>query len=219
MKNSYEKNVLKNSAKESLKITCDGIGSAVLGPIWEVKNFIKNCYGTYKELSFDEFIKSIYAQFESQQATIEDINGYIEKLRKSNANQYISNIIDSLYFSKCILASQILGLITAKYLIKNDLDYCDLYLISALKDLYDDDIRNFMSLYYKLSTSKNGLATLIDYSDKERVLLEKLQNLNILGRDRATGRFGSDSNPLYFERTEVSQRLAEYYNLLASVYD
>ncbi|MBD5436782.1 MAG: hypothetical protein HDR36_09870 [Treponema sp.] len=219
MKNNHEKNVLKKSAKESLKIACDGIGSAVLGPVWEVKNFIKNCYGTYKELSFDEFIKSMYGQFESRQATVEDINRYIEELRKSNANQYISNIIDSLFFSKCILASQILGLITAKYLIDGDLDYCDLFLISALKDLYDEDIRNFMNLYHKLSTAKNGLATLSNYSDKERVLLDKLQNLNILGRDRATNRLCGSTLPLYFERTDVSIRLAEYYNLLASTYD
>lgn len=57
------------------------------------------------------------------------------------------------------------------------------------------------------------------YSDKERVSLDKLQNLNILGRDRATNRLCGSTPPLYFERTDVSIRLAEYYNTLASIYD
>lgn len=220
MKNDHEKSIIKKTAKKSLKEAFDVIGNTVLGPFWGIKNFIKTCYGTFKELNFDEFIKSIYLQFEFQNATEEAINSYIEKLQKGNGIQYISNIIDSLYFSKCILASQILGHIAAKYLVEGDLDYCDLYLVAALKDLYDSDIRMFVKFYMNNAHKGESTTVLNEYTEQERIVLDKLQNLNILGRDRTPGRFGdSVHKPIFYEKTEVSTRLFTYYKMFASIYD
>ena len=116
------------------------------------------------------------------------------------------------------MTSQILGIITAKYLIEGDLDYCDLYLIAAIKDLYDADIRMFVKLYLN-TAHKDETAVLNDYSEQERVVLDKLQNLNIFGRDRTPGRLLGEKKPLFYEKTEVSTRLFSYYNSLASAYD
>lgn len=215
MENSYEKSILKESGKEALELVFDIVGSEVLGPWWEVKNFIKTCYGTFKELSFDKFIGSMYEKFKSQNVAEENIRKYIEKLQKGNGIQYISNIIDSLYFSKCILATQILGLITAKYLSEGDLDYCDLYLVTALKELYDADIKIFVKFYMDNTNRNDTTVILKEYTEQERVVLDKLQNLNIFGRDRTTGRLGDVScKPLFYEKTEVSKRLHDYYKAL-----
>ena len=212
MKNIHKKSVLRKLPKEALKTTFDFAGSKILGRYWEIKNFIGTCYGAIKELNFDKFIEALYSQFKSKNVAEKDIKNYIEKLQKGNGIQYISNIIDSLYFSKCSLASQILGLITAKYLSEDDLDYCDLYLVTALKDLYDSDIRMFVKFYMNNANTEDNAIILNEYTEQERVILDKLQNLNIFARDITLGRLGDgEHKPILYEKTEVSIRLFNYY--------
>ncbi len=215
MKSIHNKSILKKLPQEGLEAALNCVGSEVFGPLWEIKNFAKSCYGAFKELSFDKFIDAIYSRFESQNITEKDINKCIEKLQNDNGMQYISNILDSLFFSKCILASQILGLITAKYLSENDLDYCDLYLVTALKDLYDSDIRIFVKFYMNNAQTEDNVIILNEYTEQERAILDKLQNLNIFASDIVSGRLGDGKHkPILYEKTEVSIRLLDYYKAL-----
>ena len=215
MKSVHEKSILKKLPQEGLEAALNCVGSKVFGPLWEIKSFAKSCYGAFKELNFDKFIKTIYSQFKSQNVTEKDMNSYIEKLQKGNGVQYISNILDSLFFSKCILASQILGLITAKYLSEDDLDYCDLYLVTALKDLYDSDIKMFVQFYMNSIHTEDNAIILDKYTEQDRVILDKLQNLNIFARDIVSGRLGDGNHkPILYEKTEVSKRLFNYYKML-----
>lgn len=226
--------------KKTVQETFSSLGSALLGPLWEVKNALQTCYGGYKELSFNAYLKSLYKQLENNGFTKADVEKYTEEIKKENSNQYISNILDSLFFSKCILSSQILGMITAKYLIKGDLDYCDLYLVAALDSLYDTDLNTFVHVFMHnqqmadtslifddstdnesfKSSANSEVFTLDNYTDNEKIILDKLQNLNIFGRDRTLGRLSNGiSKPLFYEKTEVSKRLLFYYHSLASAYD
>ena len=53
------------------------------------------------------------------------------------------------------------------------------------------------------------------YSEKDRLIVDKLQNSGILGRDLAGNRLGG-SESLRFELTSVSKRLKNYLQAIQS---
>ena len=180
-----------------------------------------NIYHSIKKNNLCKFLETLYDTLKrDKNLSREEVDHLIEEVGNNESKQYMSTILDTLCFSKGLYAVQILAFITCKYSGEEDLDYCDLYLISALNDLYNTDLNTFFHVFMYNSKKVDDVAVLGEYSEHDRIVLDKLQNLNIFGRDRTPGRLtnGKDK-PLYYEITEVSKRLYSYCMKIMSAYD
>lgn len=208
----YEKQLMKNAAKDLIVEPIENVFEKYL-PLQKI-------YYHFKERNFCKFLEQLYKDLElNKKLSREEVDQLIEEVSKSETKQYMATILDTLCFSKGLYASQILALITSKYMSEDDLDYCDLILISALKDLYDDDLNAFVHVFMHNQQTADSVSILDNYGDNERIILDKLQNLNILGKDRTPGRFSDGkSKPLFYEKTEVSKRLFSYCAMIIKAY-
>ena len=101
------------------------------------------------------------------------------------------------------------------------MDYEDLVLCCALKDTFDDDLNAFWRFYGvpKLKTNVGDKTTFLnEYTEKDRLIVEKLQNNGILGRDLVEGRLAGVITPLRYEITSVSVRLKAYMDSIQSLF-
>ncbi|MBD5433516.1 MAG: hypothetical protein HDR35_04380 [Treponema sp.] len=200
----YKKQLLKNAAQD---IIVEPIENA-LGKYVPLRKIFYHI----KERNFCQFLESLYDSMKrNKNLSREEVDRLVEEVGNSTSKQYMSTILDNLCFSKGLFAVKILALITSKYMLEEDLDCCDLYLISALNDLYDTDLDTFFHTFMNNSTVIDGVSVLYEYTEENRIVLDKLQNLNIFGRDRTPGRLtDGKQKPLLYEITEVSQRLHCY---------
>ena len=90
-------------------------------------------------------------------------------------------------------------------------------IISALKDLFDEDLNQFWRYCNYPQENSNNNTTIMDhYSVTDRLIVEKLQNAGVLGRDLAGNRLGGAM--LRFELTIVSKKLRTYLETVRSVF-
>ena len=95
-------------------------------------------------------------------------------------------------------------------MLNNTIDYEDMILVNALKDVFDDDLNEFWRYsQYSSHSAQDRTSFMEHYSEKDRLIVEKLQNTGILGRDLAGNRLGG-SESLRFELTSISKRLKNY---------
>lgn len=206
--------VHKNSLKSVFSLVVDEIGKKVFGEFWTLKDLAQNLWGNHKEKVFYEYLNSIGTKIATEDLQEQDIERFLKNLKSEKNQEYLTAIIDSVFFSKSKFSRILLGHITAKMFPNNELDYIDLTLVIALKDLYDTDLQIFENLFsIPSNTSPENVVYLTNYKTEERIVAEKLQNLNIFGRDRLSRLADNNSPPLIYEKTEVSKRLYEYIML------
>ena len=170
-----------------------------------------------KVADFRDFLCGMTYNVDSGHFQQENIERLQAELIDKDNDQAVSCILDAVFFSKNLACRVILGIIARKYLNTDNIDYEDMTLVIALKDLLDDDLMLFTKLYDVVPHSYSTVHDTCQYdvySPKERVMLEKLQNLNIFGKDLVPSRVVGRNIPLYYETTSISQRLMDYLNVI-----
>ena len=127
-----------------------------------------------------------------------------------------------MFFSKCKMARYILGWIIMKYLIEDELDYEDLVLVNALKDVFDFEIEEFTKFAQEPDNGPDkeigtGLVFINDYNESCRIFITKFINAGIFGNDLAGNRLSGDGKfPLKYVKTSVTNRLLEYIKIFST---
>lgn len=208
--------------KEASTKVVNLLGETFLPLVWKIKDAFSILYSSAKNNAFQDFLEGIAIEFLMNNLTEDDIKQLSAKISNSGNNQFLTNILDSVFFSKCKLCRCILGIIAGKFLTTNEIDYEDLTITVALKDLFDEDLSEFELLYNRKPAKTNVDDSTIfvkSYTDTQRIIIEKLQNSGILGRDLAPNRLmGSGIPPLRYSLTAVSDRLYRYKNIFKSDY-
>lgn len=199
----------------------NSLGKLLLPVLWEAKDVFSSLYSAQKEIDFQDFIEGIAIDFSYNNLNEKDVIRLTKRVSNSKNHQYMSNILDSVFFSKSKFSRTILGLITGKFLRDDSLDYEDLVLCCALKDTFDNDLNAFWR-FYDIPTKKTNVDDktifLDEYTEKDRLIVEKLQNNGILGRDLVEGRIGRNIIPLRYEITSVSIRLKAYMDSIQPLF-
>lgn len=213
-------NVKLSTLKKNGAKIIDLLGEIFLPRLWKIKDAFSIVYSSAKDSAFQDFLEGIAFKFSINNLTESDIEQMTVLISDNSNNQFLTNILDSVFFSKSKICRNILGILAGKFLIENEVDYEDLTLSVALKDLFDNDLMEFNSLY-KMTPSKSNIddQTIFigNYSSTQRIIVEKLQNSGILGRDLALNRLaGSGVPPLRYNLTSVSHRLFEYLESVIS---
>ena len=175
-------------------------------------------WGEKKQISFMQYLEALGIQENQGFLSEKDIEKLLKKLKNPQNNDTITNILDSVFFSKNKTCRLILAIITTKLAYSDSLDYIDLILIPALRELYDKDLMYFCQFYQMPCVEKEPNFVYTESNNVEEYLaLNKLLNLNILGRDNVD-RFGGDSsNILRFFKNAVSERLYDYISIFISM--
>lgn len=217
-KNEIQKTNDKKYYLDLLKNSVNVIGATLIGPLWEIKSLITNFYGKVKESLYNAYLTGIGYKFSEDKLNEKDIEKLSKKLENKNFHLFTTIILDSMLFSKSHKVNLILGIITAKYMQQDILDYEDLTLIYALKDLYDKDLEEFINFYSKESErfheEGQNIIFLDEYSNEQDIILSKLINHNIFAKDKAGNRLYDDNYPLVYVKSSVSDRL---YNYIISI--
>lgn len=213
-KNEIQKTNDKKYYLDLLKNSTNIIGTALIGPLWEIKSLITSFYGKVKDSLYNSYLTGIGYKFSEDNLSEKDIEKLSKKLEDKKFHLFTTIILDSMLFSKSHKVNLILGIITAKYLQQDILDYEDLTLVSALKDLYDTDLDEFINLYSKESERwhKEGqnIIFLDEYTNEQDIILSKLLNHNLFGKDKAGNRVYDGNYPLVYVKSSVSDRLYNY---------
>jgi hypothetical protein len=214
----FDKKRLECAGKVGLKFVGSDAVTNLISEIIPGYNVIKDAlssiYSALKEEFFVDFLLGIAFSYNNGALSEKDVEKLTKKLSNAANNQIVASIIDSVFFSKTKDSRVILGIIAGKYLLTDSLDYADLTLSVALKDLFDDDLKEFGNFYNKkpLATNVDNCTIFIDeYTETQKYIFEKLQNLGLIGRDLAPNRL-CDANgfPLRYTLTNVSDRLNKY---------
>lgn len=212
-----EKLNLKILKKKGAKLV-NLLGETFLPKLWKIKDAFSIVYSSAKDIAFQDFLEGIAFNFANSDLTEQDIEELSIQIGKDSNNEFLTIILDSVFFSKSKLCRVILGIIAGKYLNRNEMDYEDLTLAVALKDILDTDLSEFKALCER-KPARNNLddKTIFigNYTSTQRIVVEKLQNSAVLGRDLAPNRLaGNGVSPLRYELTSVSKRLYEYIEVL-----
>lgn len=207
----------KNEISASIKpitTAIDQLGQALLPVLWGFKDIFGSLYSSQKQIAFQDFVEGIAYHFENQSLDEASIKALTQKISDSQNYETMTIILDSVFFSHCKLSRTILGIITGKYMLNNAIDYENMVLVNALKDVFDDDLNEFWRYsQYSPHSAQDRTSFMEHYSEKDRLIVEKLQNTGILGRDLAGNRL-SGSEYLRFELTNVSKRLKNYLQVI-----
>lgn len=221
-KDNQDELIEKEMIKSCFSTGIDVVGAAILGPIWSIKELVKCSYSSAKQIAFNDFLFGIYQKVQKENLSEKDIKKFAKKLDKQEYFNYISNIIDTMFFSKCKMARYILGWIIMKYLIEDELDYEDLVLVNALKDVFDFEIEEFTKFAQEPDNGPDkeigtGLVFINDYNESCRIFITKFINAGIFGNDLAGNRLSGDGKfPLKYVKTSVTNRLLEYIKIFST---
>lgn len=210
------KNEIKALVKPYVEIV-NQLGQNFLSPIWSIKDVMGAVYSSQKQIHFQDFVEGIAYYFATDSLSSDDVNALMKKVSDSKNYETMTNILDSVFFSHSEISRTILEIITGKLLHYDTLDYEDMVIISALKDLFDEDLNQFWRYCNYPQKKSNDNTTIMDhYSATDRLIVEKLQNVGVLGRDLAGNRLGGAM--LRFELTIVSKKLRTYLETVRPVF-
>lgn len=205
------KNEIKATTAPYVEII-NQIGETFLSPVWSVKEIMGVMYSSQKQLFFQDYINGIAYYYSNDSLDEKDVKTLVKKVSDSNNFETMTSILDSVFFSHSKLSRAILGIITGKFMRFDKLDYEDMVLISAMKDLFDEDLTQFRKYCsYKPKGEIERIVYVENYSGRDRIIIEKLQNRGVLGRDMANRLSGL---ALRFELTSVSDRLKGYVDVV-----
>ena len=184
-------------------------GETFLSPVWSVKEIMGKVYSSQKQIHFQDFIEGIAYYYASDSMDAKDVKTLVKKVSDSKNYETMTSILDSVFFSHSKISRAILGIIAGKFMRYDKLDYEDMVLVSALRDLFDEDLNQFWRYFSYKPQSTSDMTSLMDhFSATDRLIVEKLQNAGVLGRDLAGNRLGGAA--LRFEITIVSKKLKSY---------
>ena len=185
--------------------------------LWAFKEVMGTWYSSQKQIYFQEFLEGIAYDFANASLNQQDVRLLMKKVSNSGNYKTMADILDSVFFSHGKISRTILGIITGKFMRDDNLDYEDMVIISALKDLFDEDLNRFWQYCSYLPMREDDPISFIEqYSETDKIIVEKLQNVGILGRDLATRLSGKS---LRFELTIISKRLQNYMRTVQSVFE
>ena len=217
---SNKKKILRQYRKDAVAPVGKLVFSTLFPNAYNLVDTFMETHRAQKKECFFEFLAGVAIDANTNTFSPEYIKKLQDELLDKENDQIISNILDSVFFSTNATCRLLLGVIARMYLDNDELGYADLILVIALKELLDDDLLAF-KLFYAMEpvTSNMGdeICILDNYSMSQRITLEKLQNLNILGKDLSGARFGGGS--LRFEKTTVSDILMEYLKIVELALD
>ena len=210
------KNEVKALVKPYIEIV-NQLGQNFLPPVWAIKDVMGTIYSSQKQIHFQDFVEGVAYYFANDSLSADAVNVLMKKVSDSRNYETMTSILDSVFFSHSKISRTILGIITGKFLRYNTLDYEDMVIINALKDLFDEDLSQFWRYCNYPQIDENDNTTIMDhYSATDRLIVEKLQNVGVLGRDLAGNRLGGAM--LRFELTTVSKRLRTYLETIRPVF-
>ena len=210
------KNEIKALVKPYVEVV-NQVGENSLSPVWAIKDILGAVYSSQKQIHFQDFVEGIAYYFATSSLSVNDVNALMKKVSDSKNYETMTNILDSVFFSRSKISRAILGIITGKFLHNDTLDYEDMVIIGALKDLFDEDLNQFWRYcnYPQISISDNTII-MDHYSATDRLIVEKLQNAGVLGRDLAGNRLGGAM--VRFELTIISKKLRTYLAAIRPVF-
>ena len=115
-------------------------GETFLSPVWSVKEVMGKVYSSQKQIHFQEFVEGIAYLFANNSLDKSNVEALVKKVSDSANHETVTSILDSVFFSHCKISRTILGIITGKLMQFDKLDYEDMVLISALRNLFDDSL-------------------------------------------------------------------------------
>lgn len=184
-------------------------GETFLSPVWSVKEVMGKVYSSQKQIHFQEFVEGIAYHFANGSMDKNDVEALVKKVLDSANHETMTSILDSVFFSHCKISRAVLGIITGKLMQYDKLDYEDMVLVNALRDLFDDDLSEFWRYANRQPTHPIEKIVFLGHcTTTDRLIVEKLQNIGVLGRDLAGNRLGGAM--LRFELTIITERLKSY---------
>ncbi|NLZ94448.1 MAG: hypothetical protein GX921_01320 [Bacteroidales bacterium] len=146
----------------------------------QVRDVLSTIYRNAKTKDFDEFILSIDKNLKGSEKDKERI---LKRFEKQESDSILAGIIESAIFSKSSKSRLVLGIIAAKHLRGELIDYEDMVIISALRILLDEEL----ALLFKILANKgkdDAYADVSDYDNTiQRVMLDHLANMNVFNTD------------------------------------
>lgn len=210
------KNEIKAFAAPYIEAT-DQLGQLFLPQVWAFKKVMGTLYTSQKQISFQEYVEGVAYYFSTNSIDKKDAKALTKKVSDSDNYETMTSILDAVFFSHSKVSRAILGIISGKYMCDDKLDYEDMVLIGALKDIFDVDLDYFWRYSSNKPSNVNDTTLFLEqYSETDRLIVEKLQNAGILGRDLAGNRLGGAS--LRYVLTSVSQRLKGYLEAVRPVW-
>lgn len=166
-------------------------GETFLSPVWSVKEVMGKVYSSQKQIHFQEFVEGIAYRFANDSMDKSDVEALAKKVSDSANYETMTSILDSVFFSHSKISRAVLGIITGKLMQYDKLDYEDMVLVNALRDLFDDDLSEFCRYANHHPTHPIEKIVFLEHcTDTDRLIVEKLQNVGVLGRDLAENRLG-----------------------------
>lgn len=210
--------------KEVSETVAEGVSKAIISLVPFIGELINstlpNIYSASKKTQFNDFIHGLSIRLQQQRFTEAENEELVRKLANFETYKYMSTIIDSVFFSKSSRARVILGIITAIYLSSDSIPYEDLVIISALKDLLDDEISIFKDIYKvaigggKEETNGEG-AFYISYFPNNVLVnttFSKIMSLNIIG-SKADWLTSKSPASWHGNVTSITRKLIYYINM------
>ena len=188
-----------------------------------VSSTIPDIYKSFKSKAFNEYLYGINKSLQSGEFGEEQVKDLAEKLENADNYVHLSSIIDSVFFSKSKRARIILGLITARYFKDSSIPYEDLIIITALKELLDEDIDSFLTIYEVAKNGgredSNGVGAFYFayYPNQIQIntAFSKLQQLNVIG-SKADWLTSKSPASWHGNVTSITEKLKYYIDLSAS---
>lgn len=77
-----EELIEKEMIKSCFSTSIDIVWSAILGPIWSIKELVKCSYSSAKQIVFNDFLLGIYKKAKKEKLSEKDIEKFSKKLDK-----------------------------------------------------------------------------------------------------------------------------------------
>lgn len=216
-----EKDIKKSTLEAFAVAGAKGVSSLVpfMGEFFN--DLVPEIYRSSKQKSMIDFLNGICSQFEKDNLKSEDFANMKKELSDPGNYEYMSTILDSVFFSKSARCRVILGIICSKYMSKKDIPYEDLIIIEALKDLLDIEL-DIIPQIYSVATTKakdiNGEGAFYIYYDPQNVVVNttfsKIKKLNLIG-SHAEAITSKSPNGWHGNITSVTEKLVDYIEIVS----
>lgn len=218
----------QNSLESALKNgTSRSLLKATISLIPLVGDFVNELFPViYRDLKnsfFLDFLNGFGQKINDENIKDNDINKLKKKIRNAESFQYLSTILDGVFFSKSSKSRMILGIICATYMLDSTLPYEDLIIVNALKDTLDCELESFVKIYENAKNndaSKNGGkgAFYFEYNPTDTSLntsFFKFKNNNLIGTfENPSMLVGKLPEKIPGVITSISDKLYHYIKIL-----
>lgn len=192
-----------------------------------VGNLANECfpviYRNLKNSFFLDFLNGLNQKIRNEKIEKKDINKLKKKLNNIDNFQYMSTILDGVFFSKSSKSRMILGIICATYILNSTISYEDIIIVNALKDTLDCELESFVKIYENAknndaSTNGGKGAFYFEYNPTDTLLntsFFKFKNNNLIGTfENPSMLVGKLPEKIPGVITSISDKLYHYIKIL-----